>query len=146
VASEDPTVSGCPARAYIGERGALVIRDRVEFATGSDRILRASEAVLNDLLSILQSSPDVTRVRIEGHTDDQGADSANIRLSRARAASVRRWLVTHGIAAERLEAWGCGELHRSSRRARVGRGRPTAASSSSSSSHAPPISCSASAA
>jgi outer membrane protein OmpA-like peptidoglycan-associated protein len=111
VASDDATVTGCPARAYIGERGAIVIRDRVEFATGSDRILPASTAVLNDVLSILQSSPDVTRVRIEGHTDDQGTDRANIRLSRARAASVRRWLVTHGIAAERLEAWGCGELH-----------------------------------
>jgi len=111
VATTDPTTTGCPERAYIGERGAIVIRDRVEFATGSDRILRASEAVLNDVLSILSSSPDVTRVRIEGHTDDQGTDRANIRLSRARAASVRRWLVTHGIAVERLEAWGCGEFH-----------------------------------
>ena len=50
-------------------------------------------------------------MRIEGHTDDQGTDRANIRLSRARAASVRRWLVSHGIAPERLEAWGCGEMH-----------------------------------
>lgn len=111
VATDDPTTTGCPERAYIGERGAIVIRDRVEFASGSDRILRQSEAVLNDVLSILVSATDVTRVRIEGHTDDQGTDRANIRLSRARAASVRRWLITHGIAAERLEAWGCGELH-----------------------------------
>ena len=111
VATDDATTTGCPERAYIGERGAIVIRDRVEFATGSDRILRQSEAVLNDVLSILVSATDVTRVRIEGHTDDQGTDRANIRLSRARAASVRRWLVSHGIAAERLEAWGCGEFH-----------------------------------
>lgn len=111
VATDDPSTTGCPERAYIGERGAIVIRDRVEFATGSDRILRGSEAVLGDVLRILVTEPDVTRVRIEGHTDDQGADRANIRLSRARAASVRRWLVAHGLDASRLEAWGCGEMH-----------------------------------
>ena len=111
VPSDDATTRGCPARAYVSERGAIVITDRVEFATGSDRILPASEPVLRDVLAILTSSPDVARVRIEGHTDDRGRDAANLLLSRARAASVRRWLVEHGVAAERLEAWGCGELH-----------------------------------
>ncbi len=111
VVTDDPATRGCPARAYITERGAIVISDRVEFATGSDRILPASEPVLMDVLAILESTEDVARVRIEGHTDDRGRDSANIRLSRARAASVRSWLEAHGVAPERLEAWGCGELH-----------------------------------
>lgn len=111
VASDDPETRGCPARAYISERGTIVITERVEFATGSDRILGQSEAVLGDVLAILQSAEDVTRVRIEGHTDDRGRDAANLRLSTARAASVRRWLEEHGIASDRLEAWGCGELH-----------------------------------
>lgn len=53
----------------------------------------------------------MTRVRIEGHTDDRGSDRSNFRLSRARAASVLRWLEAHGIDASRLEAWGCGEAH-----------------------------------
>lgn len=111
VHTDDAETRGCPARAYISERGTIVITERVEFATGSDRILRQSEAVLGDVLAILQSAEDVTRVRIEGHTDDRGRDAANLRLSTARAASVRRWLEGHGIAPERLEAWGCGELH-----------------------------------
>ena len=111
VHTDDAETRGCPARAYISERGTIVITERVEFATGSDRILGQSEAVLGDVLAILQSAEDVTRVRIEGHTDDRGRDAANLRLSTARAASVRRWLEAHGIAAERLEAWGCGELH-----------------------------------
>lgn len=110
VATEDPVTNGCPARAHI-ERGAIVITSRVEFASGSDRILPPSEAVLADVLAILTSSPDVTRVRIEGHTDDRGSDRSNFRLSRARAASVLRWLQEHGVAIERLEAWGCGEAH-----------------------------------
>ncbi len=111
VHTEDPQTNGCPARAYVSDRGTIVITSRIEFATGSDRILRPSEAVLGDVLAILSSAEDVTRVRVEGHTDDRGRDDANLRLSTARAASVRRWLVEHGVAAERLEAWGCGELH-----------------------------------
>ena len=111
VATADAATTGCPERAYLDERGAIVITDRVEFASGSDRILPSSEPVLTDVLAILVSAEDVARVRIEGHTDDQGTDRSNIRLSRARAASVRRWLEAHGIAAERLEAWGCGEIH-----------------------------------
>ena len=111
VHTDDPQTNGCPERAYVSARGTIVITNRIEFATGSDRILRQSEAVLGDVLSILQSAEDVGRVRIEGHTDDRGSDSANIRLSTARAASVRRWLEAHGIARERLEAWGCGEVH-----------------------------------
>lgn len=111
VPTSDPTTTGCPALAYIGERGAIVITQRVEFASGSDRILPASEPVLNAVLDILTHEADVTRVRVEGHTDDRGSDRANIRLSRARAASVRRWLMEHGLAADRLEAWGCGEVH-----------------------------------
>jgi outer membrane protein OmpA-like peptidoglycan-associated protein len=110
VATDDPVTNGCPARAHI-ERGAIVITSRVEFASGSDRILPASEAVLIDVLAILTSSPDVTRVRIEGHTDDRGSDRSNFRLSRARAASVLRWLQERGVEVERLEAWGCGEAH-----------------------------------
>ena len=111
VRTDDPATSGCPERAYVSERGTIVIRDRVEFATGSDRILGQSEAVLGDVLAILASAEDVVRVRIEGHTDDRGRDAANLRLSTARGASVRRWLEAHGIPSERLEAWGCGELH-----------------------------------
>lgn len=111
IATDDPETTGCPERAHIDERGAIVITDRVEFASGSDRILPSSEAVLGDVLAILTTATDVLRVRIEGHTDDQGSDRRNVRLSRARAASVRRWLEAHGIAAERLEGWGCGEGH-----------------------------------
>lgn len=111
IVTDDTACRGCPERACITERGAIVISDRVEFATGSDRILPTSEPVLHDVLAILVSTEDVARVRIEGHTDDRGRDDANIRLSRARAASVRRWLEERGVPAEQLEAWGCGELH-----------------------------------
>ncbi len=111
VESADPATRGCPARAFVSDTGSIVITERVEFATGSDRILPESEGVLGDVLSILLSSESVRTVRVEGHTDDRGRDDANMRLSTARAASVRRWLVERGVDVARLRAWGCGEVH-----------------------------------
>jgi OOP family OmpA-OmpF porin len=40
-----------------------------------------------------------------------GEDDRNFVLSKARAAAVGSWLVTHGIERKRLAAWGCGEKH-----------------------------------
>ena len=112
VRSESAGCNGCPARACISATtGQITISERVEFATGSDRILASSEPVLGDVLSILRTNDQLVRIRIEGHTDDRGPDARNARLSQARAASVRRWLVEHGLPAERFEAWGCGEAH-----------------------------------
>lgn len=90
--------------------GTIVIFQRVEFSTSRDRIVERSFPILQEVADLLTASPEVTRIRIEGHTDDRGRDGANLDLSRRRAASVVRWLVAHGVDASRMEAWGCGEL------------------------------------
>ena len=51
---------------------------------------------------------DLLALRIEGHTDSRGSAESNRRLSDARAASVRAYLIDKGIAAERLGV-GIGE-------------------------------------
>lgn len=108
---ENASCHGCPALACVTDEGTIVISERVEFATGSDEILDSSTAVLTDVLSILQTNDQITRVRVEGHTDDRGRDASNLTLSRDRAASVMRWLVEHGLDPARVEGWGCGEAH-----------------------------------
>ena len=45
---------------------------------------------------------------VEGHTDSQGAAAFNQDLSQKRAESVRSYLVSHGIAADRITAQGFG--------------------------------------
>jgi outer membrane protein OmpA-like peptidoglycan-associated protein len=100
---------GCP-RVLVVE-GQIRILDRVEFATGKDVILAKSEGILNAVRDVFAHHEDIKRVRVEGHTDDHGRAKANMELSRRRAASVKRWLIEHGVAAERLEAWGCGQEH-----------------------------------
>jgi MYXO-CTERM domain-containing protein len=91
--------------------GTIFILQRVEFATNRDVILDRSFPLLLEVAAVLRANPQLTGIRIEGHTDDRGRDAANLELSRRRAASVRRWLVEHELEAGRLEAWGCGELH-----------------------------------
>lgn len=104
--------AGCPHEADLDlEHGTIVLLAQVEFATGRDVILDRSFPLLTQVLDILNSHPELTRIRIEGHTDSQGAAGRNMALSGRRAASVRRWLVEHGIDSGRLVAFGCGPLH-----------------------------------
>jgi outer membrane protein OmpA-like peptidoglycan-associated protein len=107
--SSNPTRNGCPGLVVL-ENGALRILRPVQFAPNSDRILPASNALLNSVADALRSTPEIRRVAIEGHTDDVGDDAANMTLSQRRADSVVRWLTTTGrVEATRLTAQGFGE-------------------------------------
>lgn len=80
----------------------------IYFASGSARLTADSTALLEAVADIVARCPDLT-IRVVGHTDDEGSDAANTRLSAARAASVAEWLVGHGIAADRFVTEGLGE-------------------------------------
>ena len=71
--------------------------------------IKESEAVLNQLKQFLTDNPQVTLLRIEGHTDSDGDDNMNLKLSGERALAVVAWLVTQGISRDRLLAVGFGE-------------------------------------
>jgi len=53
--------------------------------------------------------PSGSGVRIEGHTDGQGADAANQALSRQRAEAVRQVLISQGVPGSRIRVVGQGE-------------------------------------
>jgi OOP family OmpA-OmpF porin len=80
----------------------------ITFATGQAAISPASDAVLNDVLAVLNANPD-WRLRIEGHTDNVGDKAANMKLSTARAAAVAVWLTGKGVAAGRVSTAGLGD-------------------------------------
>jgi outer membrane protein OmpA-like peptidoglycan-associated protein len=104
--NDDPKKNGCPQAAVVGKQ--IVILDQVKFATGSAKILPSSDGILNAVLTVLTSHPEITHVSVEGHTDNVGAAAMNKSLSGRRAASVVDWLVKHGIDKARLSSVGFG--------------------------------------
>jgi outer membrane protein OmpA-like peptidoglycan-associated protein len=104
--NEDPKKNGCPLARI--EHGQVRILEQVQFAFNSDRILHASDVILNAVLKIVEEHDEITRISIEGHTDNVGSAKYNKDLSNRRAASVRNWLVQHGVDAGRLSSVGYG--------------------------------------
>jgi OOP family OmpA-OmpF porin len=75
------------------------------FAFDSAR-LKTPIAALDEFAAALQANPDISRVVISGHTDQLGSDAYNRRLSQQRADAVKAYLVSKGVAANRLVAEG----------------------------------------
>jgi outer membrane protein OmpA-like peptidoglycan-associated protein len=96
---------GCPKLFANAASFALT---GVTFETSKAVIRPSSFAKLDEVAEALKANPDV-RVEISGHTDNVGSDAANLRLSQARAESVRRYFIEKGVAADRMEARGYGE-------------------------------------
>ena len=67
-----------------------------------------STPVLQRVLAIAAHAPEL-KLEVQGHTDNVGDDDYNLRLSRARAAAVRDWLVANGVAGSRLGVNGYGK-------------------------------------
>jgi outer membrane protein OmpA-like peptidoglycan-associated protein len=104
-----PEEKGCPKSIRV-EQGVIRLLQQINFGNNSDVILGESNSVMEELRAALQANTKIAHIRVEGHTDDRGADKKNLALSKKRAASVARWLTERGIETSRLEAWGCGEL------------------------------------
>lgn len=99
---------GKTLREQLDESGVIVTHG-ILFDSGSDRIKAESYKTLTDIGTMLAEDA-ALRLSIEGHTDADGADDANLKLSQARAASVRAYLVEkHGLDGGRLETKGHGE-------------------------------------
>ena len=85
--------------------GAIVFQpDTAVLQTGS-----GNEAVLGELEKYLEQNARVTRVRIEGHTNNVRGPEQSLQLSGQRALAVKQWLRENGINEGRLLAVGFGE-------------------------------------
>jgi outer membrane protein OmpA-like peptidoglycan-associated protein len=103
-----PENSGCPK---ISEEVAEVLKtafENLEFQTGKAIIKPESFKSLNDLASVLAKKPE-WKLLIEGHTDNQGNDAANMLLSKKRAEAVKAYLVKKAVKAANLTPKAFGE-------------------------------------
>jgi OOP family OmpA-OmpF porin len=81
----------------------------IYFDVNKDVVKPESYGTLKEIAAILNEVPDV-KVKIVGHTDSDGADAANLDLSKRRAASVKNELVkSFGVNGDRLVTDGMGE-------------------------------------
>lgn len=99
---------GCPV---IEKEVVEVIKtafNNLEFATAKDIILDPSKPALDELAEVLMKKP-LWKLEISGHTDNVGDDNANLVLSKKRAESLKNYLVSKGISADRMTTLYFGE-------------------------------------
>jgi OmpA-OmpF porin, OOP family len=102
------TTAAPDTRSKLLTEGKLVSYG-IYFDVNKDVVKAESYGTLNDIAKVLKENPTI-RIKIVGHTDADGADAANLDLSKRRGASVKNELVkTFGIDASRIESDGMGE-------------------------------------
>lgn len=90
------------------EDSGKVVLYGIYFDTGKDTLGPDSQPTLQEIAKLLTANPQL-KIRVVGHTDNQGTADYNLDLSRRRAASVVRELtLKYGVAANRLDSFGCG--------------------------------------
>lgn len=97
-----------PPRVEV-QKDRIVINEKIQFAIDKAEILPVSHSLLNEVVSAIKAHPEIKKVAIHGHTDDDGDEQYNQGLSELRAKAVLDYLVAQGIDAARLEAKGFGE-------------------------------------
>ena len=103
---------GCPAApppiviAFTPQQRSVELRG-VNFVSARSRLLPESYEILDEVARILLAHPE-WRIEVAGYTDNTGSAATNRRLSLARAAAVRAYLLQHGVPPDRLVARGYG--------------------------------------
>jgi outer membrane protein OmpA-like peptidoglycan-associated protein len=92
----------------VGEGYKITMGSGILFATDSSVLGAEGKANIKILAEHLQKYPD-TNIVIEGHTDSDGAEEYNQKLSERRAASVAQYSQSLGVASARMTTVGFGE-------------------------------------
>lgn len=105
VQAPKPVAKPIDCQMLIGES---VNKETILFETNKSVIKQESFPLLQRVIAAVQQCPTAT-IEVSGHTDSDGSEGYNQRLSEDRANAVRVYLVSNGIFAGRLKAVGFGE-------------------------------------
>jgi len=81
--------------------------NNINFKTGSAELLTNSNIELDKIVTVLETNLNY-KVEIIGHTDSDGSESENIKLSKERAIQVAKYLIDKGVSATRIKSRGEG--------------------------------------
>ena len=105
----DPAeADGFPGEACAAEIDAILAERSIQFAAGAATLTEESGPVIEEIGAALRGCPD-TAFEIGGHTNSQGSESGNLRLSQERAEAVLAALRAEGLALAGSVAKGHGE-------------------------------------
>jgi outer membrane protein OmpA-like peptidoglycan-associated protein len=92
------------------EKDEIKIPGKIHFDTDKATLKEDKETkeILQTVADVMKENTQITKLRIEGHTDNVGGDDHNLKLSQSRAEAVVAWLVKAGTDKARLDAkcWG----------------------------------------
>jgi outer membrane protein OmpA-like peptidoglycan-associated protein len=98
--------AGCPVKVIVEvEPDRLEVTSKIAFEWDSARLDDASRPVLDTVAQTLAANPRF-RVEVDGHASSEGDEAHNQTLSKSRATAVVDYLVTRGVASDRLIAKG----------------------------------------
>lgn len=100
--------NGCPEIKESVKKVFERALNGIEFETGSAKIKKVSNKILDDVVAIMKENPSY-KLSINGHTDNVGKADKNQKLSEDRAASVKAYLENKGVEASRLTSAGFGQ-------------------------------------
>ncbi len=83
--------------------------DRVKFEPDSAKLSAGAQAVLREFVQQLKAANENVYLEIQGHTDNVGDETYNLRLGESRAEAVRRFLSAEGIPLHRMSVISYGE-------------------------------------
>ncbi|MFT3764887.1 MAG: OmpA family protein [Minicystis sp.] len=103
----DPAKNGCPMVAVTATE--VFILEQVQFDVDRATIKKVSDSLLDNVAAVLKEHAELTKIEVQGHTDNTGNRVHNKQLSQARADAVVKALVKRGVAKKRLTAVGYGQ-------------------------------------
>jgi OmpA-OmpF porin, OOP family len=89
------------------ELNAFVLANPILFESGSAVLTENATTVVDQIAALVLQVPGVS-VTVDGHTDSDGAEAENQRLSEERALAVRAAIVASGVNAGSISAFGFG--------------------------------------
>lgn len=90
------------------EEKSFIKIDNILFDFNSDKIKDVSTITLNTVITTLNENPNI-KINIKAHTDIQGSNGYNLKLSKKRATSTMKYILSKGISKDRLTSEGYGE-------------------------------------
>jgi outer membrane protein OmpA-like peptidoglycan-associated protein len=90
----------------LNETGKAILY--INFDSGKSTIKKESIPVVEQIIEMMNQAPDI-KISVEGHTDNDGSNESNLKLSESRAKAVVDAIVKVGIDKTRLSAAGFGE-------------------------------------